>query len=340
MNQKELKRLEEIERYYLNTITKYIGADINGLVHLLQGHNRTWRYWFPKIKGGGSFDAGAERVVYMLLNRGDILGSPNSNPVGSDNSFLKYDQEFNQYLVINIDVKAIKSNSAFGDMFSNIPIGKNQNSYSCNIEYTSNGSIKELKKYTPGLHKKYDILDQHNEKRSYLSLSYEIVFVYEQLPNHISPKSEEVIGIFTTCVPNGSLYTIYKDKVFDAGKTSNLTLDADQIINVPGSTFISNGKETKQSICNKYNITEDDYNRLNGQKGLSWNVDGRFNYMRTKFRLLDDQPRIMKLFLKEKRFDHYLYHYDDKNGKLLNKRRNRQNKMEEAYDFLKKLELK
>ena len=89
-----------------------------------------------------------------------------------------------------------------------------------------------------------------------------------------------------------------------------------------------------------HNITEDDYNRLNGQKGLSWNVDGRFNYMRTKFRLLDDQPRIMKLFLKEKRFDHYLYHYDDKNGKKLKTKRNRQYKMEEAYDFLKKLELK
>ena len=343
MSLKEFKRIETIELYYLNTITKYIGADIHGLVNLLEGHNRTWHYWYPKIKGGGSFDAGAERVVYMLLNRGDILGSPNSNPVGSDNSFLKYDQEFDQYLVINIDVKAIKSNSAYGDIFSNIPIGKNQNSYHCCVEYLdSKNQIKELKKYTPGLQKKYKILDHHNVKREYLSLSYEIVFVYEQLPNHLNPKSEKVIGIFTTCVPNGSLYPVYKNKVFDPGKTSNLTLDSGQKIDIPGGYFNSKGGETKKSICNQYNITADDYDKLNGQKGLSWNVDGRFNYMRTKFSLLNNQPRIMKLFLKEDRFDFYLYFYDSKSGKKLQKSNkiNRQSKMISAYDFLKKLDLK
>ena len=335
-----LKKIEEIESYYLNTITKYIGADINGLVNLLEGHNRTWKYWYPKVKGGGSFDAGAERVVYMLLNRGDILGSPNSNPVGSDNSFLKYDQAFDQYLVINIDVKAIKANSAFGDIFSNVPIGKNQNSYSCCIEYTgSKGTIKEMKKYTPGLEKEYEILDHHNTKRKYLSLSYEIVFVYEQLPNHINPKSEKVIGVFTTCIPNGLLYPVYKNKVFDPGKTSNLSLDSGQKINLPNSTFISKGKETKKSICDKYRITEDEYNKLNGNNCLSWNVDGRFNYMRTKFSLLAGKPRIMKLFLEEKRFNYYLYSYDSRTGNKLKKLKNIAKKKLEAYDFLKGLKL-
>ena len=338
MNLKELKIIEKIESYYLNTITKYIGADINGLVNLLEGHNLTWKYWYPKIKGGGSFDAGAERVVYMLLNRGDILGSPNSNPVGSDNSFLKYDQAFDQYLVINIDVKAIKANSAFGDIFSNVPIGKNQNSYSCCIEYTgSKGTIKEMKNYTPGLEKEYEILDHHNTKRKYLSLSYEIVFIYEQLPNHINPTSEKVIGIFTTCIPNGLLYPVYKNKVFDPGKTSGLRLDPGQKINLPNSTFISNGEETKKSICNKYKITEGEYNKLNGKNCLSWNVDGRFNYMRTRFSLLEKKPRIMKLFLNEKRFDYYLYSYDNKTGSQLNNKIKPAKKKLEAYNFLKDL---
>ena len=76
-----------------------------------------------------------QRVIYMLLNRGDILGDPYSNPIGSDSSFLKYDDYFKEYLNINIDVKCYKANTNLNDILGNTPIGKNQNSYKSLIHY-------------------------------------------------------------------------------------------------------------------------------------------------------------------------------------------------------------
>ena len=51
-------------------ITRYLGADPEGLVQNLENHNRSWNQWYPKIGDSGKiFGTGAERV-YMLLNRG------------------------------------------------------------------------------------------------------------------------------------------------------------------------------------------------------------------------------------------------------------------------------
>ena len=91
---------EKIEAYYLSVITRYIGADPLGLVKNLEFHNKTWQQWYYKLTGKSKnnfFDVGSERVIYMLLNRGDILGDPYSNPIGSDSSFLKYDRHFEKY---------------------------------------------------------------------------------------------------------------------------------------------------------------------------------------------------------------------------------------------------
>ena len=99
VDNREEKFIEDIEEYYLSVITRYLGADPQGLVQNLENHNRSWDQWYPKLKSKKNFfDAGAERVVYMLLNRGDILGEPSSNPLGSDNSFLKYDRHFEKHL--------------------------------------------------------------------------------------------------------------------------------------------------------------------------------------------------------------------------------------------------
>jgi len=308
----KLEKIEEIESYYLQVITKYIGADINGLINRLESHNKTWKYWHPKTNNKGSyFDVGSERVIYMLLNRGDVLGEPNANPIGSDNSFLKYDDSFKEYLAINIDVKSIKANTNLGDIIANMPVGINQNSYECDIEYYSGGVIFEKKHYTPGLSTSYEIEDQHGIIRDYLTLSYEIVILYEQLPIGNTPNKEKVIGIFTNCVPNGLLYSHYENKVFDAGKTNNLTLFPSQKVFITkGKSFVTIGNETINSIIKKYKITEDDYYKLNGLKCLKWNVDGRFNYSRLiSFELLKDPQkyRIRKLFLDEERLDYQFY---------------------------------
>ena len=105
LDNEELYLIEKIEAYYLNVITRYIGADPLGLVKNLEFHNKTWHQWYYKLTEKSKknfFDVGSERVIYMLLNRGDILGDPYSNPIGSDSSFLKYDSHFKKYLNIGI----------------------------------------------------------------------------------------------------------------------------------------------------------------------------------------------------------------------------------------------
>jgi hypothetical protein len=334
-----LTKIEEIEFYYLNVISKYISADIYGLKEMLEGHNKTWQYWQPNMTAKGSyFDTGSERVLYMLLNRGDVLGLPNANPVGSDNSFLKFDSHFKEYIAINLDVKSIKANTNLNDVISNIPIGINQNSYDCSIEYKyPDGSIKEKKHYAPGLRKSYIIKDQHNVDREYLALSYEIVILYEQLPIGPVPKREEVIGIFVACIPNGKLYPVYGNTVFNPGKTSDLKLDNDQEIYLPNNRIVLSNNDNIESIVEKYNITTAEYYNLNGLRDLKWNVDGRFDYINNQtFKLLNsvEKKRIVKLFLDEERLD-YQFYFVDKN-KIVN-RIKRQVLGVSAVDFLKNL---
>lgn len=334
-----LTKIEEIEFYYLNVISKYISADIYGLKEMLEGHNKTWKYWQPNMTAKGSyFDTGSERVLYMLLNRGDVLGLPNANPVGSDNSFLKFDSYFKEYIAINLDVKSIKANTNLNDVIGNIPIGINQNSYDCSIEYKySNGSIKEKKHYTPGLRKSYVIKDQHDIDREYLALSYEIVILYEQLPIGPVPKREEVIGIFVACIPNGKLYPVYGNAVFNPGKTSNLKLDDDQEIHLPNNRIILSNDDNIESIVKKYKITKEEYYSLNGRRDLKWNVDGRFDYINNQtFKLLnsEEKKRIVKLFLDEKRLEYQFYFVHE--NQIVSKK-NRQVSGVNAIDFLKDL---
>ncbi len=331
-----LTKIEEIEFYYLNVISKYISADIYGLKEMLEGHNKTWNYWHPKMTSKGSyFDTGSERVIYMLLNRGDVLGLPNANPVGSDNSFLKYDSHFETYLAINLDVKSIKANTNLNDIIGNIPIGINQNSYECSIEYFHpSGLLKEKKHYTPGLKTSYIIQDQHKIGREYLSLSYEIVILYEQLPIGKQPKREEVIGIFVACIPNGKLFPLYGNNVFKPGKTSALQLDPGQEIRLPNKKTISIVGDNIESIIKRCKITKEQYYQLNGNRDLKWNVDGRFDYIQNQnFELLNsvDKKRIVKLYFNKEKIENQFYYVE--NNKKVSKIK-RQDSGINALEFL------
>ena len=337
MKTKQLIQIEEIEFYYLNVISKYISADINGLINMLEGHNKTWSYWYPKVSTKGSlFDTGSERVIYMLLNRGDVLGMPNANPVGSDNSFLKYDTHFCRYLAINLDVKSIKANTNINDIIGDIPIGINQNSYECSIEYISKNGNLEKRHYTPGLLKSYKIKDQHKKNRDYLTLSYEVVILYEQIPVGKIPEGEKVIGIFVTCIPNGYLYPQYGNKVFKPGKTSDLQLEPNQDIILPKKTIKSILGDNIESIVKRNKITKDIYLKLNGSRDLKWNVDGRFDYINNQnFELLTgiEKKRITKLFLDNERLDYQFYNVGIK-GAIVNKIKRKQTGID-ALNFLK-----
>jgi hypothetical protein len=335
----DLSKIEMIEHYYLQVISKYIGSDINGLVSMLESHNKTWSFWYPKVSNVGSyFDTGSERVIYMLLNRGDILGEPNANPIGSDNSFLKYDKYFNCYLAINLDVKSIKANTNLNDVINNIPIGVNQNSYECDIEYYTKNVLFERKHYTPGLLTSYNIEDNHGVLRDYLTISYEIVILYEQLPIEAIPEQEKVIGIFIACIPNGKLFQHYGNRVFDAGKTSNLVLSPNQLVYISNTkTITTKGDENISRLSKNYGLSEKDYYILNGLRNLKWNVDARFNYSRVKnFELLNkEKSRITKLYLNENRLDYQFYNV--KENKIQTNPIKRQKNTKEALNFLKNL---
>ena len=162
----------------------------------------------------------------MLLNRGDILGDPYSNPIGSDSSFLKYDRHFKKYLNINIDVKCIEANTNLNDILGNSPIGKNQNSYRSLINYIDEKTKKivEQRKYNPGLDENFSITDNNGELRKYFNLTYSILILYCEYPLSNTPKSQKVIAILTNCIPNGELHSLYKDDVFFPGKTQGLLM--------------------------------------------------------------------------------------------------------------------
>jgi hypothetical protein len=336
MKPKELIQIEEIEFYYLNVISKYISADIFGLINMLESHNKTWDYWYPRMPEKGSFfDTGSERVIYMLLNRGDILGMPNANPIGSDNSFLKYDNHFGRYLAINLDVKSIKANSSIGDILGNIPIGINQNCYDCSIEYKD-----EIRHYTPGLETSYNIKDHHGNEHNYLTLSYEVVILYEQNPFGLEPKSEKVIGIFVACIPNGNLSSEYGNGVFNPGKSGKLKICSDQIIRLPkNKQFKTDKGYTLESILKKFKLSKKNYTLLNGPNDIRWDVDARFDYIRNNFKCLDNtKKRIMKLFLEEDRIDYHIHNrYDKKTKKIINKMPQKVTK--DAAIFLKDLNI-
>ncbi len=334
------KKLEEIEEYYLSTISRYLGSDFRGLVNKLENHNKTWDQWYPKILKAKSrksfFDTGAERVVYMLLNRGDILGDPNANPIGSDNSYLKYDESFNEYLAINIDVKSIKANSSLTDVLINMPIGENQNTYNCDIKYFVKNKMVEKRHYEPGLDPIYKISDQHGTKRSYITLSYSIVILYCDEPINAEPNKQKVIGIFVNCIPNLLLKKYYENNVFDPGKSGDLVIKENQKIHYSHTDyFISKGNEKIKDIVNNYKITYLDYCKFNGEKSIKWNIDARFNYMKNKFKLRNDKERIKKIYLNNKYFEKYFY-FVDKNMKR-EKKINRNRNTVEAYNFLTNL---
>jgi len=348
----EAKSIEDIEEYYLSVITRYLGADPKGLIQHLENHNRSWNQWYPKLEKSDKkfFNTGAERVVYMLLNRGDILGEPSSNPLGSDNSFLKYDRHFKKHLAINIDVKTVKANENIGDIIGNSPIGINQNSYKSNIEYFTQNELVELRGYEPGLETNYRI-----EGNDYINITYSIVILYCELPIDSTPNEQRVIAIITNCIPNGKLYGLYKDKVFSPGKTDKLSIKKGQKIDLGSGKIITTdgsekaidlkidgsnkmsylySKKSKNRLCSFKKYLE-----LNGMNKIQWHLDARFNYKDIVFSTLEKErlSRVKKIFLEPSLFEEFFYFVDE--NKRRKKRIDRRAKTIDNFSFLQKLKL-
>jgi hypothetical protein len=274
------KEIEEIEHYYLRAISKYISADTNSLVRSLQNYNRD--------TDQDNIHRGTERVIYVILNRGDILGVPNSNPNGSDISFHKYDNKYDKYLNIHIDVKTINIRNKD---YAKFTIGHNQNSFS-DIMY------KEPEvDYKAGLE---PILNEQNhmlgdKQVEYLTLTYLINVYYV-----IEQKKIIIEGMFCFCIPNGKLISEY-EKAIGPGKNNGIMKE--QTITY---TSLQNQSETlkikkKLSWKEFKKISKDDYSKFKtNNPHIKWDIPSiRYLYSKDNliFRFYDvNKKRLIKLW--------------------------------------------
>ncbi len=213
----EAIKIETLEYKYLNKfyhLLKYAEDEILKGFETKEKIKSDWKdCWDDANKG--DFSVGAERIIYSLIN-GKCTGQPNSCPVGSD-LFFEVDDAF-----IHIDLKTVyasrtaKSKNGkltggnIGDFNTSIFVGRNQNSYS--TTYIPKGVKKEEREYKGFLPVAYTL---NNMIKKYC-LTYFISVLYEY-------ENEEfnTLCINISCMPNGTLNSIYRDMPIRAGKNSD-----------------------------------------------------------------------------------------------------------------------
>ena len=185
----ELKEIEFWENHYLNQIEFTIKQDVAKMMEGLTSKDKIKNDWIEALKKSANknsdFARGAERIYFQLFNQ---FGIPNSAPIGSDLFFETYNA------FVHIDIKTAKIDNP-SDYKGKIPLGKNQTSY-----------FLPNKGYTVNLPTIYSYEDK-------LCLTYFINNAYEELDDQINIKA-----IYLISVPNGELYEIYTDEIYNASK--------------------------------------------------------------------------------------------------------------------------
>lgn len=202
MTNQEIEILEHkyLEKFY--HFLKYVEEDMLRGFQTKEKIREDWQdKWDPLGEGKGisSFSAGAERIVYALIN-GKGIGQPNSAPVGAD-LFFEVEDAF-----IHIDLKTVQTRN-IGDYVKDIFIGANQNSYDFEIKQKNGKSFNPPRFYKPALPHIYK-----NSGQPKACLTYFITILYDE-------DSLDILSINLLCMPNGQLSNIYKDSVLKAGKT-------------------------------------------------------------------------------------------------------------------------
>lgn len=216
----EMMEIEEIEFHYLNKYFHFLKFAEDEMFHGFKTKEAILSDWYGHYKSGISdFSVGAERVIYSLLN-GKGIGQPNSAPVGAD-LFFEVDQAF-----IHLDLKTVGAtlnprgnehpdgswSNNIGDYNSSIFVGKNQNSYASEIKKSNGKSFDPPRIYNPSLPKFYKLQDDVEK----LCLTYFITVLYDK-------DTLDILVMTVICMPNGSLYPVYKEKVLKAGKNLDKT---------------------------------------------------------------------------------------------------------------------
>lgn len=206
MNKLPLKKLEQIERKYFEFVCFQMKENIDDIVEKLNsrlGIKEDWYEEFVETKKEGikasDLDKGAERIFHYIYDR--VMRNPNSSPIGADLLYETFDA------FIHIDIKtALIDNTA--DYKGKVNVQINQTSYkpSSNIYY-----------FIPNLHTYYSkkYVDEYGNEYNKPCLTYIIQVIFE----HASPT---IYAILLISVPNGELYSIYKDKIIASGKSKKI----------------------------------------------------------------------------------------------------------------------
>ena len=202
----ELKKIEQIEYKYLIKYYHFLKFAEDELLLGFKTKEEIRLDWEKKYNSKNSqFSAGAERIVYALLN-GKGIGQPNSAPVGAD-LFFEVEDAY-----IHIDLKTVgaslKGKTNIGDYQKKIAISDNQNSYQ-GYYYVKDKYTKRIVKrnYKPNL----PVIYKKNNLTEKICLTYFITILFDR-------DELDVLVISIICMPNGLLEQHYKERVLCAGK--------------------------------------------------------------------------------------------------------------------------
>lgn len=183
-------KIENLEYKYLKKIHSILNGNIDNMIKNLHSMNKIKLFWYDKNDAG--YDAGAERIIYSILQRASDLGEPNSSPIAADLFFENLDS------FIHIDLKTNNIESNAGDHWG-IKISHNQSSYS--IKYKVRNKDREFIAQLP---------NYYNDKPT---LTFFITILYSMNENHIF----KIININVSSMPNGQLASHYNDKPIRPG---------------------------------------------------------------------------------------------------------------------------
>lgn len=190
----DLKAIEQLEYNYLSKIRFDLRQDLSKMIEGLNSKDKIKSDWIryferaDKKSQNSDFARGAERIYFWLFNQ---FGLPNSAPIGADMFFETFDA------FVHIDIKTAKYDNP-SDYKGKVPLGINQTSYQ--------SKKKSFNVHLPTFYNK----GKPDEK---ICLTFAINIVYEKKGSEF-----KILAIILISVPNGELYTIYKDKIVGAGK--------------------------------------------------------------------------------------------------------------------------
>ena len=194
MKMMNLKEIEQLEYDYLCKIEFDLKQDLSKMIEGLNSKDKIKSDWIKyferadKKSQNSDFARGAERIYFWLFNQ---FGKPNSAPIGADMFFETHNA------FVHIDIKTAKFDNP-SDYKGKVPLGVNQTSYK--------SSKKTFEVHLPTFY-------NQGKSSQKICLTFVINIVYEKRGSEF-----KILAIVLLSIPNGELYSIYKDEIISASK--------------------------------------------------------------------------------------------------------------------------